>query len=151
MFSQEWPQVRDYINRIRRAFPHAKIIVGGEHPTAMSEYTLRDCPARGVMPPFVKRRRTACYGNDRIPAHTGWTFIAQSRMSILSAVVVDPGVKGSDEFEGAAPFCEPVILFFPRTTTIETHPKSSTTGLPWRPSSTTLALASASQCTSFHG
>jgi radical SAM superfamily enzyme YgiQ (UPF0313 family) len=44
MFSQEWPQVRDYINRIRRAFPHAKIIVGGEHPTAMSEYTLRDCP-----------------------------------------------------------------------------------------------------------
>lgn len=45
MFSQEWPQVRDYIKRIRRAFPHAKIIVGGEHPTAMSEYTLRDCPA----------------------------------------------------------------------------------------------------------
>jgi anaerobic magnesium-protoporphyrin IX monomethyl ester cyclase len=45
MFSQEWPQVRDYINCIRRAFPHAKIIVGGEHPTAMSEYTLRDCPA----------------------------------------------------------------------------------------------------------
>jgi anaerobic magnesium-protoporphyrin IX monomethyl ester cyclase len=45
MFSQEWPQVRDYINRIRRAFPYVKIIVGGEHPTAMSEYTLRDCPA----------------------------------------------------------------------------------------------------------
>ena len=45
MFSQEWPQVRNYINRIRGAFPHATIIVGGEHPTAMSEYTLRDCPA----------------------------------------------------------------------------------------------------------
>jgi anaerobic magnesium-protoporphyrin IX monomethyl ester cyclase len=45
MFSQEWPQVRDYIVRVRRAFPHAQIIVGGEHPTAMSEYTLRDCPA----------------------------------------------------------------------------------------------------------
>jgi radical SAM superfamily enzyme YgiQ (UPF0313 family) len=45
MFSQEWPQVRDYITRIRRAFPYAKIIVGGEHPTAMSEHTLRDCPA----------------------------------------------------------------------------------------------------------
>jgi anaerobic magnesium-protoporphyrin IX monomethyl ester cyclase len=45
MFSQEWPQVRDYISRIRQAFPHAKIIVGGEHPTAMPEYTLRDCPA----------------------------------------------------------------------------------------------------------
>jgi anaerobic magnesium-protoporphyrin IX monomethyl ester cyclase len=45
MFSQEWPQVRDYITRIRRAFPYAKIIVGGEHPTTMSEYTLRDCLA----------------------------------------------------------------------------------------------------------
>ena len=45
MFSQDWPQVREYINHIRRAFPHAKIIIGGEHPTAMSEYTLRDCPA----------------------------------------------------------------------------------------------------------
>lgn len=28
MFSQEWPQVRDYINQIRLAFPHAKVIVG---------------------------------------------------------------------------------------------------------------------------
>lgn len=45
MFSQEWPQTRDYINLIREAFPNAKIIVGGEHPTAMPEYTLRDCPA----------------------------------------------------------------------------------------------------------
>ncbi|MDD5218589.1 MAG: radical SAM protein [Candidatus Omnitrophica bacterium] len=45
MFSQEWPHCRDYINKIRRAFPHAKIIVGGEHPTAMPEYTLRDCSA----------------------------------------------------------------------------------------------------------
>jgi radical SAM superfamily enzyme YgiQ (UPF0313 family) len=45
MFSQEWPQVRDYINRIRQAFPYVTIIVGGEHPTAMPEYTLRDCPA----------------------------------------------------------------------------------------------------------
>lgn len=45
MFSQEWPQVRNYISRVRQAFPEATIIVGGEHPTAMSEYTLRDCPA----------------------------------------------------------------------------------------------------------
>ena len=45
MFSQEWPQIRNYINRIRQAFPTATLIVGGEHPTAMSEYTLRDCPA----------------------------------------------------------------------------------------------------------
>lgn len=45
MFSQEWPQVRDYINRVRAAFPDAVIIVGGEHATAMPEYSLRDCPA----------------------------------------------------------------------------------------------------------
>ncbi len=45
MFSQEWPQIRDYINLVRERFPKAKIIVGGEHPTAMPEYTLRDCPA----------------------------------------------------------------------------------------------------------
>ena len=45
MFSQEWPHVRNYINKIRRAFPRATIVVGGEHPTAMPEYTLRDCPA----------------------------------------------------------------------------------------------------------
>jgi len=44
MFSQEWPHVRDSIHKIREAFPLAKIIVGGEHPTAMPEYTLRDCP-----------------------------------------------------------------------------------------------------------
>ncbi len=45
MFSQEWPFIREYINRIRQRFPRALIIVGGEHPTAMPEYTLRDCPA----------------------------------------------------------------------------------------------------------
>jgi len=45
MFSQEWIHIRNYINKIRQKFPHLIIIVGGEHPTAMSEYTLRDCPA----------------------------------------------------------------------------------------------------------
>lgn len=45
MFSQEWPHVRDYIKKIHEALPNATIIVGGEHPTAMPEYTLRDSPA----------------------------------------------------------------------------------------------------------
>ena len=45
MFSQEWPHVRNYINKIRKVFPNAIIVVGGEHPTAMPEYTLRDCRA----------------------------------------------------------------------------------------------------------
>ena len=45
MFSREWPHLRGYINKIREAFPHAKIVVGGEHVTAMPEFSLRDCPA----------------------------------------------------------------------------------------------------------
>jgi radical SAM superfamily enzyme YgiQ (UPF0313 family) len=45
MFSQEWPFIREYINNVRRAFPQATIVVGGEHVTAMPEFSLRDCPA----------------------------------------------------------------------------------------------------------
>ena len=44
MFSQEWPHIRRYINKVRDSFPNAKIIVGGEHATAMPEFSLRDCP-----------------------------------------------------------------------------------------------------------
>jgi len=44
MFSQEWPHIRRYINKVRDSFPNAKIIVGGEHVTAMPEFSLRDCP-----------------------------------------------------------------------------------------------------------
>ena len=44
MFSQEWPFVRDYIKKIRQACPKAVIVIGGEHPTAMPEYSLRDSP-----------------------------------------------------------------------------------------------------------
>lgn len=45
MFSQEWPFVRDYIKKVRAAFPKATIVVGGEHVTAMAEFSLKDCPA----------------------------------------------------------------------------------------------------------
>ena len=43
MFSHEWPYVRDSIKLIKEKFPKAKIIVGGEHATALPEYCLRDC------------------------------------------------------------------------------------------------------------
>lgn len=43
-FSKDWLHVRECIKKIREAFPEAKIVVGGEHSTAMPEYTLRDCP-----------------------------------------------------------------------------------------------------------
>lgn len=44
MFSGEWPVLRDLIGAIRVTFPTALIIAGGEHITALTEYSLRDCP-----------------------------------------------------------------------------------------------------------
>ncbi|MCZ6785189.1 MAG: cobalamin-dependent protein [Proteobacteria bacterium] len=45
MFSQEWIHHRELINRIKRARPDLIIVAGGEHPTSIPEYVLRDCPA----------------------------------------------------------------------------------------------------------
>jgi anaerobic magnesium-protoporphyrin IX monomethyl ester cyclase len=43
MFSGEWPVARDLIKLIRKAFPNSVIVAGGEHTTALTEYSLRDC------------------------------------------------------------------------------------------------------------
>jgi radical SAM superfamily enzyme YgiQ (UPF0313 family) len=45
MFSLEWPFTRDLVNKIRQRFPKAFIVAGGEHITALPEYSLADCPA----------------------------------------------------------------------------------------------------------
>ncbi len=45
MFSQEWPVVNQLITLIRKAHPHLIIIAGGEHITALPEFSLEDCPA----------------------------------------------------------------------------------------------------------
>lgn len=42
MFSGEWPVMRELIRGIRLRFPNSLIIGGGEHITALPEYTLRD-------------------------------------------------------------------------------------------------------------
>ena len=44
MFSQDWPYVRELLHRIRERRPRALLIIGGEHATALPEYSLRDCP-----------------------------------------------------------------------------------------------------------
>jgi radical SAM superfamily enzyme YgiQ (UPF0313 family) len=44
MFSQAWVQYREIIQAIKRAYPELVVVLGGEHPTAMPEYVLRDCP-----------------------------------------------------------------------------------------------------------
>lgn len=45
MFSGEWPAMRQLIARVRDRFPDALLVAGGEHITALGEYSLRDCPA----------------------------------------------------------------------------------------------------------
>lgn len=49
MFSGEWPVLRDMIAAAREKFPKALFVAGGEHVTAMPEYSLRDCPALDVL------------------------------------------------------------------------------------------------------
>jgi len=43
MFSQEWLPHREFIQAVKANYPDLIIIAGGEHPTAMPEYVLRDC------------------------------------------------------------------------------------------------------------
>jgi anaerobic magnesium-protoporphyrin IX monomethyl ester cyclase len=48
MFSGEWPIQRRLLEALRRRLPHALFVGGGEHITALPEYTLRDCRALDV-------------------------------------------------------------------------------------------------------
>lgn len=48
MFSGEWPILRDLIIRIRANHPEALFVAGGEHITALTELSLRQCPALDV-------------------------------------------------------------------------------------------------------
>ena len=43
MFSSEWPISRELIQAVRKSFPDATLIAGGEHITSLTEYSLRDC------------------------------------------------------------------------------------------------------------
>ena len=45
MFSFEWPFSRELVTKIRARFPSAFLVAGGEHITALPEYSLTDCPA----------------------------------------------------------------------------------------------------------
>lgn len=44
MFSGEWPITRAAIKAVRRRFLDALVVAGGEHITALTEYSLRECP-----------------------------------------------------------------------------------------------------------
>jgi len=49
MFSGEWPVHRDLIRHVRRRFPKALFVAGGEHATCLAEYSLADCQALDVV------------------------------------------------------------------------------------------------------
>ena len=44
MFSHEWPVIRELILAIRKRLPNASVVVGGEHITALPEFSLENCP-----------------------------------------------------------------------------------------------------------
>jgi len=44
MFSSQWPHYKELIQDLKRSFPDALIIGGGEHFTAIPEYSLQTCP-----------------------------------------------------------------------------------------------------------
>ena len=48
-FSHEWPIGRRLCEAIKKNFPHATLIAGGEHITAMPEFCLRTCPAIDIL------------------------------------------------------------------------------------------------------
>jgi radical SAM superfamily enzyme YgiQ (UPF0313 family) len=48
MFSGEWPVIRDLITEVRKYFPNALFVGGGEHITGLTEYSLNDCQALDV-------------------------------------------------------------------------------------------------------
>lgn len=49
MFSAEWVLLRELIAKVRERFPDALLVAGGEHFTALPEYSLNDCPALDVI------------------------------------------------------------------------------------------------------
>jgi radical SAM superfamily enzyme YgiQ (UPF0313 family) len=44
MFSQDWLYFRKLLKAIRARFPETLLVIGGEHVTALPEFSLRDCP-----------------------------------------------------------------------------------------------------------
>lgn len=70
MFSHEWPVSKLLVQRIRERFPNAVIIAGGEHMTAVPEFSLRDCTAINYAvlgegeETFVELIKTLDQGND---------------------------------------------------------------------------------------
>ena len=48
MFSSEWTQIRELVNRIAAAHPAVPLVAGGEHFTAAAEVSMRQCPGLDI-------------------------------------------------------------------------------------------------------
>src|ERR1700720_4470089 len=48
MFSVEWPFIAALLAAVRQRLPGVLIVLGGEHVTALPEYSLQECPALDV-------------------------------------------------------------------------------------------------------
>lgn len=44
MFSCQWPATRELLHLIRRRFPNAPLVIGGEHPTGLPELSMAQAP-----------------------------------------------------------------------------------------------------------
>jgi radical SAM superfamily enzyme YgiQ (UPF0313 family) len=49
MFSCQWPATRQLIVRLKKEFPEVPIVMGGEHPTGMPEFTLKEAPVDAIV------------------------------------------------------------------------------------------------------
>lgn len=49
MFSCQWPATRQLIQRIKREYPTIPLVLGGEHPTGMTEFSLRQAPIDAIV------------------------------------------------------------------------------------------------------
>ena len=83
-FSHEWTFIRDGINQIKKSFPEAVIIAGGEHPSALPEYCLRDCPgldfiARGEGEETLVEFANRILNGESVHSVEGLSFLSEGK------------------------------------------------------------------------
>lgn len=83
MFSGEWPVTRRLIKMLRARFPNALIVAGGEHITALTEFSLRESPEIDVCVRgegervFVELLNSLCSG-EYLPHVEGIAYLTAS-------------------------------------------------------------------------
>ena len=102
MFTQDWPSSRRVIQDVRRRFPHALIVAGGEHITACDEFCLRDCPeldicARGEGEETIVELANAFQGRDRLESLSGVSGISWIRDGVYQRTAPRQRIREVDQ------------------------------------------------------